>query len=382
LDMRAGKFPALGCWLALAACGNASAGAWSDLWLTPEQRGQQLLDSKQAGEAAPLFKDPRRKGYAESRAGDYAKAAQALAPLHDTDSLYNRGNALAHTGKLDEALAAYDAALAQSPGNRDIARNRELVQQAIRQQQGGGQGKQGGQNGKSGQSGQPGSSGQSGNSGQNDSSGQKNGSNGQPGSSGQNAGNAQNAGANQPDRQNNSAGQPGNNRQNGGANPAGSADPNSGRSGNSQQKADNAQGSNANAANQPAGDGSHQSNAASAGSSQDEAKAPARAAQQSQRAGGGSQQDPQTNSGPTANTATAAAGSRTAEQGTVPHDSDRVIAAQKGAHGNTNAATPPPRSEQALALDQWLRGIPEDSGELLRRKFLIEHMMKQQGTDQ
>jgi Ca-activated chloride channel family protein len=38
-----------------------------------------------------------------------------------------------------------------------------------------------------------------------------------------------------------------------------------------------------------------------------------------------------------------------------------------------------PRSEQALALDQWLRGIPDDSGELLRRKFMIEHMMKQQG---
>jgi Ca-activated chloride channel family protein len=39
---------------------------------------------------------------------------------------------------------------------------------------------------------------------------------------------------------------------------------------------------------------------------------------------------------------------------------------------------PPQRSEQSLALDQWLRGIPEDSGELLRRKFLIEHMMRQQ----
>jgi hypothetical protein len=41
-----------------------------------------------------------------------------------------------------------------------------------------------------------------------------------------------------------------------------------------------------------------------------------------------------------------------------------------------------PRSEQALALDQWLRGIPEDSSELLRRKFLIEHMLKQQGNGQ
>jgi len=58
---------------------------------------------------------------------------------------------------------------------------------------------------------------------------------------------------------------------------------------------------------------------------------------------------------------------------------DKDITANK-ARASVDAAPPQqPRSEQALALDQWLRGIPEDSGELLRRKFLIEHMMKEQG---
>ena len=37
-----------------------------------------------------------------------------------------------------------------------------------------------------------------------------------------------------------------------------------------------------------------------------------------------------------------------------------------------------PPTEQTMALDQWLRWIPDDPGGLLRRKFLIEHMMKQQ----
>jgi Ca-activated chloride channel family protein len=37
-----------------------------------------------------------------------------------------------------------------------------------------------------------------------------------------------------------------------------------------------------------------------------------------------------------------------------------------------------PLSEQQLAEDQWLRRIPEDPGGLLRRKFLIEHMLRQQ----
>jgi Ca-activated chloride channel family protein len=44
--------------------------------------------------------------------------------------------------------------------------------------------------------------------------------------------------------------------------------------------------------------------------------------------------------------------------------------------------TPPPATEQSLALDQWLRGIPEDSAELLQRKFMIEHMLRQQGNEQ
>jgi Ca-activated chloride channel family protein len=47
----------------------------------------------------------------------------------------------------------------------------------------------------------------------------------------------------------------------------------------------------------------------------------------------------------------------------------------------TDAPQSQPRSEQALALDQWMRSIPDDSGELLRRKFQIEHLMKQQGNE-
>jgi Ca-activated chloride channel family protein len=35
-------------------------------------------------------------------------------------------------------------------------------------------------------------------------------------------------------------------------------------------------------------------------------------------------------------------------------------------------------TEQQLAQQQWLRAIPDDPGGLLRRKFLIEHMLRQQ----
>ena len=45
-------------------------------------------------------------------------------------------------------------------------------------------------------------------------------------------------------------------------------------------------------------------------------------------------------------------------------------------------ASPAPPSEQAQSLDQWLRWIPDDPGGLLRRKFMIEHMLKQRGAPQ
>lgn len=37
-----------------------------------------------------------------------------------------------------------------------------------------------------------------------------------------------------------------------------------------------------------------------------------------------------------------------------------------------------PETEKQMALDQWLRQIPDSPAGLLRRKFLIEHMIRQQ----
>ena len=35
-------------------------------------------------------------------------------------------------------------------------------------------------------------------------------------------------------------------------------------------------------------------------------------------------------------------------------------------------------SEEDIALEQWLRQIPEDPSGLLRRKFMLEHMQRKQ----
>jgi Ca-activated chloride channel homolog len=356
--------------LLLAFVGTAArADTWNDLWATREQQAQQLLESKKAAEAALLFSDPRRRAYAELEAGQYAKAAEHLTPFKDADSQYNRGNALAHTGKLQDALAAYDGALAQSPGNRDMKRNRDLVAQALKQQSQQGQQQAGGnsQSDKQGK-GQPGG-GQSspGANGQGD----KDQDASNQGSQGQQANRDQAPSQPQPEKQAQAA-----NQQQPGSQSQSAA--------NQAQAGDRAQQPSSSAAqgNRPADDLSDltaksqgpQPNGA--GSVQAQPQAPPQTAARAQPA------QPQTS---TQAQASAQAPTRTeaqalAEAGQRGVSGADPISAQRALAG-ANAAPQLPRSEQALALDQWLRGIPEDSGELLRRKFMIEHMMKQQGNE-
>lgn len=48
----------------------------------------------------------------------------------------------------------------------------------------------------------------------------------------------------------------------------------------------------------------------------------------------------------------------------------------KDATADAGKATPP-LTEKQIAQEQWLRSIPDDPGGLLRRKFLIQHLMRQ-----
>lgn len=59
---------------------------------------------------------------------------------------------------------------------------------------------------------------------------------------------------------------------------------------------------------------------------------------------------------------------------------DAQDALQRRSAGSTRADPGPqqPMTEQQLAEEQWLRQIPDDPGGLLRRKFMIEHMLRHQ----
>ena len=106
---------------------DADEGGW---WRRADQQAQQRIE----------------QGVDAYRQGDFAAAEQAFAAAgaRGADAQYNLGNALARQGRYDDAIAAYDRALAQAPGMEDAIANRQVVEAARRQQPpGGGQGQRG-----------------------------------------------------------------------------------------------------------------------------------------------------------------------------------------------------------------------------------------------
>ncbi len=121
-------------WLAcfLIPTPQAHALDWQSLWLRSDQRGYEALQSQEAERAAQLFKDPGWRAAAQYRAGDFGASAATLGGLDTAQSQYNRGNALAKAGKLEEAIKSYDRALELDSGLEDARYNRDLVKDYLK----------------------------------------------------------------------------------------------------------------------------------------------------------------------------------------------------------------------------------------------------------
>ena len=337
--MRALVWLVLGCLLSAPAL----AGTWSSLWRTPDQQGEALLAAGHPARAAARFANPRLKAYADLESGHYREAAKLLAPFKDPTSEYNRGNALARSGHLHAALAAYDSALKQAPHDKDIRHNRDLVARMLKRHPPksppqGGHGKPGGHKG-GGKSRKGGSSGS--------------------------------AGAQRPGKGSQSSG----GRSGGGA--SGTGRGKGGRSG-STGSAGGA------SARKTGGRSSAHHGGAQAGRNGEAAKSqPGSGTGLPKRSPGQARRD----------AALAAAIARNqAHRGRKEHAAQAAARAvgkpSSGAHarlplfgGGAYRPRPKPVSEKTLALEQWLRQIPNDPAGLLRRKFLIEYMMRHRGEN-
>lgn len=100
--------------------------AQGGLWHTPDQQAMARLPEAPA-EAAKLFRDPRWQALAHFRAGNHAAAAALWAGDDSAEGHYNRGNALAHDGRIQEAIAAYETALARRGDFTQARENRERL---------------------------------------------------------------------------------------------------------------------------------------------------------------------------------------------------------------------------------------------------------------
>lgn len=107
---------------------------WNDLWYTKDQQGIKLMDRHMPADAANTFINRQWQGVAFYRSKNYAKALSAFAENKTAIGNYNRGNALAHLGKYQEAMAAYDLAIKLQSNFTDAIYNRELIKKIMQQQ--------------------------------------------------------------------------------------------------------------------------------------------------------------------------------------------------------------------------------------------------------
>lgn len=113
----------------------AMALSWDDLWQRRDQQAASALARGDHEQALDLADQPVQRGTASYRLGDFDAAAGAFANVDQADGHYNLGNALAKSGRLEEAIAAYDHALGKEPDMEDAAYNKALIEDLLEQQQ-------------------------------------------------------------------------------------------------------------------------------------------------------------------------------------------------------------------------------------------------------
>ena len=106
---------------------SAMALDWADLWWTPDQQGQRLMDQGEYRQAAEKFTTPERIGAALFMAGDFQTAVSVFGRSGSAQAHYNRGNAHIMLGEYEAAIEAYQSALDRQPGWPEAQQNLEIA---------------------------------------------------------------------------------------------------------------------------------------------------------------------------------------------------------------------------------------------------------------
>ena len=108
---------------------------WTNAWHTADQQAEQSFNKGEHKKAANTFKDTQWQASSLYKNADYEASATAFAQGNDATADYNRGNALAHLGKMDDAIKAYNSALKKDPNFDDAKANKKLLEALKKQQE-------------------------------------------------------------------------------------------------------------------------------------------------------------------------------------------------------------------------------------------------------
>ncbi|MBP6735361.1 MAG: VWA domain-containing protein [Chromatiaceae bacterium] len=365
----------------------AEALGWEDLWWRADQQGARALAAGDPRQAAERFSRPDWRAAAQYESGEYDQTLETLKDQAGAEAAYNRGNALARAGKLQEAIAEYDRALAAAPGHADAQHNRELLRRLRDQQQppppssesgegnqsqdgqaGGNSQNQDGQEGQEGQqSGDQGEQGQQGDPGAQepqDQPGKQDPSEGSAGGQG-GGGQKQDAQGGQSHAQDpvGGAGKEASGQRQGGAlpEPSGQGDPQEGESGQDEPRAGRSAQSESQDGDKPQGD--------AATASPEEAGPEPQSQGQSQASPAPSEKDGQQAPQP----------DQAPQPGAEPSKQDLLGGQEPGTlpAGKPNPQAQAPLSEGEQAMEHQLRRVPDDPGGLLRQRFMLQHLRRQ-----
>ena len=114
----------------------AEAGLLDRLFKTKDQQAAELYNDGDFENAAKTFKDSDWSAIAKYRNGDFSNSAEQFSSSEKSiTNTYNRANALAMSGQLEQALEAYNQVLSEQTDHADAAHNKEVIEALLKQQQ-------------------------------------------------------------------------------------------------------------------------------------------------------------------------------------------------------------------------------------------------------